>query len=73
MTSTFRDGGSKNQSAYGRRARYDCCCDCGRMVAALGDLWCADHRGVHRSGVELEREAGHRQKVLLYLSRGKLQ
>jgi hypothetical protein len=71
--STFLDGGSKRSDlTYGRRARYDCCTDCGSLVEELGDLWCPAHRTTHASTRELAAEAGHRTRILEYARKGGL-
>jgi hypothetical protein len=58
---------------FGRRARYDCCTDCGRVVDALGDLWCRRHEADHQTPRERAAERGHRDRILEYARKGSLQ
>lgn len=49
----------KPKSYYGRRARFDCCTDCGAHVE-FGKLWCDNCRyGRHDDPAGREAEAGH--------------
>jgi hypothetical protein len=63
-------GGSKMESMYGRRGRFDCCTDCGAMLDQMGELWCAEHRPFHMSPDALAATARHRDRIMQYIGRG---
>lgn len=55
---------------YGRRARFDCCTDCGKLVDELGELWCPEHRPLHAQPEALAATERHRDRILQYVRHG---